>query len=255
MSSNTSEQILDAATLPAQPISEEVLIEKYSKGEEKSIADVNLRVARALASVEAPDQQKAWEAKFLQAWQAGFLPAGRIQSAAGTDLAATLTAGHVKTLFAADRTLAPQLGLMPLSDTEKKARDIQIPVPSLVSLPEHALVAELERAVAEHGFSRYVITDTTGEPVGYIHLKDVLALDDEETASGVHAGAIPGKRIRQLAVLADSTDLEDALAQLQRSGIHLARVVDAQGTTTGVLFLEDIIEELVGEVQDATRRD
>ena len=90
MSSNTSEQILDAATLPAQPISEEVLIEKYSKGEEKSIADVNLRVARALASVEAPDQQKAWEAKFLQALQAGFLPAGRIQSAAGTDLAATL---------------------------------------------------------------------------------------------------------------------------------------------------------------------
>ena len=139
--------------------------------------------------------------------------------------------------------------------TEKKARDIQIPVPSLVSLPEHALVAELERAVAEHGFSRYVITGTTGEPVGYIHLKDVLALDDEETASGVHAGAIPAKRIRQLAVLADSTDLEDALAQLQRSGIHLARVVDTQGTTTGVLFLEDIIEELVGEVQDATRRD
>lgn len=139
--------------------------------------------------------------------------------------------------------------------TVKKARDIQIPVPSLVSLPEHALVAELERAVAEHGFSRYVITDTTGEPVGYIHLKDVLALDDEETASGVHSGAIPTKRIRQLAMLADSTDLEDALAQLQRSGIHLARVVDAQGTTTGVLFLEDIIEELVGEVHDATRRD
>jgi CBS domain containing-hemolysin-like protein len=41
---------------------------------------------------------------------------------------------------------------------------------------------------------------------------------------------------------------------MRRSGVHLARVVDAEGETTGVLFLEDIIEELVGEVQDATRR-
>jgi ribonucleoside-diphosphate reductase alpha chain len=67
-----------------------VLLEKYSKGSEKSIADVNRRVARALASVEQPDQQSDWEARFLDALQAGFLPAGRIQSAAGTDLAATL---------------------------------------------------------------------------------------------------------------------------------------------------------------------
>ena len=79
-----------SAALAPQPISEEVLIEKYSKGTEKTIADVNHRVARALAKVEAPEQQAQWEAKFLTALEAGFLPAGRIQSAAGTDLAATL---------------------------------------------------------------------------------------------------------------------------------------------------------------------
>ena len=77
-------------SLPPQPISQEVLIEKYSKGTEASITDVNQRVARALASVELPEQRANWEAKFLDALQAGFLPAGRIQSAAGTDLAATL---------------------------------------------------------------------------------------------------------------------------------------------------------------------
>ncbi|MDO9144023.1 adenosylcobalamin-dependent ribonucleoside-diphosphate reductase [Rhodoferax sp.] len=76
--------------LQVQPISIEVLIEKYSKGTEKSIADVNQRVARALAKVEAPEQQAHWEARFLDTLEAGFLPAGRIQSAAGTDLAATL---------------------------------------------------------------------------------------------------------------------------------------------------------------------
>ncbi|GAB4397338.1 MAG: hypothetical protein OHK0048_05310 [Rhodoferax sp.] len=76
--------------LPAQPISAEVLLEKYAKGDEASILHVNQRVAHALAQVEPEAQRAAREAEFLQALQAGFLPAGRIQSAAGTDLAATL---------------------------------------------------------------------------------------------------------------------------------------------------------------------
>ena len=46
--------------------------------------------------------------------------------------------------------------------------------------------------------------------------------------------------------------ISDALATMRRTGAHVARVFDAHGNTTGVLFLEDIIEELVGEVQDAT---
>jgi ribonucleoside-diphosphate reductase alpha chain len=79
-----------ASTWQAQPISEEVLREKYAKGDEQNILDVNRRVARALAQAEPPEHQKHWEARFLQALQQGFLPAGRIQSAAGTDLSATL---------------------------------------------------------------------------------------------------------------------------------------------------------------------
>ncbi|MEI7535695.1 MAG: adenosylcobalamin-dependent ribonucleoside-diphosphate reductase [Comamonadaceae bacterium] len=90
MSQQTPERTKPALALAPQQISEEVLLEKYSKGDEKTILDVNQRVARALAAAEAPEQRKQWEAKFLQALQNGFLPAGRIQSAAGTDLAATL---------------------------------------------------------------------------------------------------------------------------------------------------------------------
>ena len=66
------------ANLPAQPISAEVLIEKYAKGGEDSIAAVRLRVARALAAVEPADQRAHWEARFLQAQQ-------RDRRAAGTD--------------------------------------------------------------------------------------------------------------------------------------------------------------------------
>ena len=90
MTQETHERTRPLLALAPQQISEEVLLEKYGKGTEKTILDVNQRVARALAVVEAPEHQKQWEAKFLQALQNGFLPAGRIQSAAGTNLSATL---------------------------------------------------------------------------------------------------------------------------------------------------------------------
>ena len=76
--------------LPLQPISSELLREKYAKGNESTAHDVRLRVARALAAVEAPDTRARWEARFLDAQERGFIPAGRINSAAGTELAATL---------------------------------------------------------------------------------------------------------------------------------------------------------------------
>ena len=77
-------------SLPAQPISAEVLAEKYAKGDEASVAAVHARVARALAEAERPEQRAQWQARFADALASGFVPAGRIQSAAGTALSATL---------------------------------------------------------------------------------------------------------------------------------------------------------------------
>jgi CBS domain containing-hemolysin-like protein len=122
-------------------------------------------------------------------------------------------------------------------------------MPQLVTLPEDTTPAEVERAVAQHGFSRYVLIDDDGEPTGYVHLKDVIDLEDDEFTEPV-----PPKRIRQLISLFRDTDLEDALATMRRSGLHVARSFDENGGTLGVIFLEDILEELVGEVEDATRR-
>ena len=133
--------------------------------------------------------------------------------------------------------------------TTKKAQDVAVGMSNLVSLPEDATPADVERAVAQHGFSRYILLNADGEPSGYVHLKDVLDVDEDEVMEPV-----PPKRIRQLISIYRATDLEDALATMRRSGVHVARVFDETGATRGVMFLEDIIEELVGEVQDATRR-
>uniref|UniRef100_UPI00345847E8 ribonucleotide reductase N-terminal alpha domain-containing protein n=1 Tax=Accumulibacter sp. TaxID=2053492 RepID=UPI00345847E8 len=76
--------------LAEQEISGEVLVEKYAKGNETSVHDVRRRVARALAVREDEKPRADWEARFLWAQENGFVPAGRINSAAGTTLAATL---------------------------------------------------------------------------------------------------------------------------------------------------------------------
>src|SRR5471030_3004221 len=78
------------ALLPDQAISREVLLEKYAKGSETSINDVRARIAHALAAVEPEDKRAVWEKRFLQAMEAGFIPAGRIMSAAGIQMQATL---------------------------------------------------------------------------------------------------------------------------------------------------------------------
>jgi ribonucleoside-diphosphate reductase alpha chain len=77
-------------SLPEQSISREVLLEKYAKGGEASVAEVRARVAHALAAAEPEARRAHWEARFLEAQERGFIPAGRINSAAGTSLTATL---------------------------------------------------------------------------------------------------------------------------------------------------------------------
>lgn len=134
--------------------------------------------------------------------------------------------------------------------TEKKVRDISVAPTDLVAFDERVTAREIEQAVAKHGYSRYPITSDSDEIVGYIHLKDVIDLRDDEVDQ-----PIPAKRIRTLISLPAAMELEDALASMKRVGAHMARSFDRSGNLVGVLFLEDILEELVGEVQDATQRD
>jgi len=86
---NANDKLLGTA-LPPQEVSIDVLREKYAKGDESSIADVRRRVAHALAAREAPDQREAWAERFLWAQEQGFIPGGRINSAAGLQIKATL---------------------------------------------------------------------------------------------------------------------------------------------------------------------
>lgn len=133
--------------------------------------------------------------------------------------------------------------------SERVAGDVMVPVEDLVTLRVGATPADVERLVSRTGFSRFPVRDTGGDLVGYLHLKDVLYAADDD-----HDRPIPDKRVRSLVAVARDDEVEDALAAMQRSGAHLARVHDGDGRVVGVLFMEDVLEELVGEIRDATRR-
>ncbi|GAB2555685.1 hemolysin family protein [Leucobacter ruminantium] len=133
--------------------------------------------------------------------------------------------------------------------TTKRARDLLVPFERLVVLPAGSTPEDVEAAVARHGFSRYPIADSDGGLDGYVHIKDLVRLGEDRISQ-----PIPQKRIREMMTMHADTELEDVLARMQERGIHLARIYDSEGTALGVVFLEDVIEELVGEVHDATRR-
>lgn len=177
---------------------------------------------------------------------AGVVPKGEVAS--------TFTAEQVESIVAhsqAEGMLRDEQGLLKgaLEFSALTAQDVMVPVAELVTVPEGFTPADLEKAVTKTGFSRFPIADEAGEILGYVHLKDILYAGTERRDE-----PLARMRYRPLAVSLRDDEIEESLGAMQRSGAHLARVMEG-ATMVGVVFLEDIIEELVGEVRDSMQRD
>jgi CBS domain containing-hemolysin-like protein len=168
------------------------------------------------------------------------------------EVASSYTAQEVQSIVersAAEGLISDEQGLLSgaLEFSDRTARDVMVPLGRVVTIGDDATPDDVEHLVGRTGFSRFPVRDDTGL-VGYLHVKDVLYAD----ATTRHQG-VPRWRVRSLAVVGPDDEVEDTLAAMQRSGAHLARV-DEGGAAVGVVFLEDILEELVGEVRDAMQR-
>ncbi len=129
--------------------------------------------------------------------------------------------------------------------------DVLIASDDLVTLPPHPVVGDVAQAVADTGYSRFPLrtagTPTTpGRLTGYLHVKDILDLADQEAAP------VPPGRVRALPEVPVGARLDAALAVLRRHRAHLGRAVRPDGSTVGVVTMEDLIERYVGAVRDAT---
>src|SRR5690606_30497603 len=118
----------------------------------------------------------------------GLEPKSEAASAFTRDEVATIVSPSTRVAVLQDTTGARSATLQ---FTENKVIDVAIPVKNIVHLAEPVTAAMVEEAVADHGFSRYLIADGSGESHGYVHLQDVLDLTDEQFEQPV-----PYKRIR-----------------------------------------------------------
>lgn len=137
-----------------------------------------------------------------------------------------------------------------LGFTEKTIAAVLMPSDDLATVRRGSTVAEVEALCATTGYSRFPVVSEIGELLGYLHIKDVLETDEERRGR-----VVDDKWIRPFAPVRDADLLHDALAQLQQRGAHMALVVDPEGAVLGVATLEDVIEELVGEIRDGAHTD
>jgi CBS domain containing-hemolysin-like protein len=133
-----------------------------------------------------------------------------------------------------------------LSSAERTVADVLVPVERLTTVPQNPTIGDVRDAVARTGFSRFPLR-SDHRLIGYLHVKDVLDL-----ATAPAEVPVPRSRVRGLPELPADATLDDALAALRRAQSHLARAVGADGSTLGVVALEDLVEEYVGTVRDAT---
>ncbi|MGW5108543.1 hemolysin family protein [Nocardia sp. NPDC004123] len=142
-----------------------------------------------------------------------------------------------------------------LGSSDRIVADVMVTLAETRSVPlrgDGTTLGDIESAVAETGFSRYPVRADDGSLVGYLHVKDVLDLTADDSAGP--GTPIPRTDIRPLPTVSMGTTLFEALARLRRTNSHLGRVVDSRGNTVGIVALEDLVEEFVGTVRDATHR-
>lgn len=130
--------------------------------------------------------------------------------------------------------------------SQMKARDVMLPKNQITFIPHDLNLHEIIKIVTESGHSRFPVTgDNKNKIIGILHAKDLLRFQMQHADSfNLH------DLIRQATFIPESKKLNLLLAEFRKTRNHMAIVVDEYGATTGFLTLEDIIEQIIGDIED-----
>ena len=206
-------------------------------------------------------QGENWFGRMLRSvfgWKSGSIRA---------DLETVLGEGDTDTGFspAESRLLKNILGLR-----ERRIADVMVPRADIVAVQHDITLGELVAVFESAAHSRLVVYgDTLDDPVGIVHIRDLMAFVTKRAAEGKSTkrrGKQPAgpnfkaidlsvplsatKIVRPLLFVPPSMPATDLLAKMQATRIHLALVIDEYGGTDGLVSMEDIVEQIVGEIED-----
>ncbi len=198
------------------------------------------------------DEEASWFERLLQSFGLGEEPDLRelIEDA--------LARSKSDTLSAQERSMLRRI----LHFGKLLVEDVMVPRADIVAVDESVTVDELMRVFREAEHSRLpVYHETLDDPRGMIHIRDLMSWITTEAESsegaGLDLGRVDPKRTveeihitREILYVPASMPVIDLLLKMQKSHIHLALVVDEYGGTDGLVSIEDLVEEVVGDIAD-----
>ncbi len=164
------------------------------------------------------------------------------QGAAG-DIEALITAGEEEGLIEKDdRKLIESV----VAFGDKTVREVMSPRPKIVAIEANKSLEDLRELVIHEQYSRIPVYEgTIDNIIGFVHVRDMFELDESDRQ---------GRRVKELTrpirLVPETKPVNDLLREMQADGAHMAVVIDEYGNTAGLATMEDLVEEILGEIHD-----
>jgi putative hemolysin len=129
---------------------------------------------------------------------------------------------------------------------DKTVREVMTPRPKMVTIEANRSLDDLRELVIHEQYSRIPVYEQTIDHItGFVHVRDMFELDEADRE---------GRRVKELArpirYVPETKPVNDMLREMQQDGAHMAIVIDEYGNTAGLATMEDLVEEILGEIHD-----
>ncbi len=201
---------------------------------------VLIPVFRGLALVARP---LTWIVEFLQSLFELGRPAPGEEALAEEHIEALISAGEEEGIIEeGDRELIQSV----VAFGDKTVREVLTPRPRIVAISQDASLDQLRELAINEQYSRIPAFDGDIDSVtGFVHVRDMFELNEVERAKRKVRDIL-----RPVRMVPETKPVNDLLKEMQEEGAHMAVVVDEYGSTAGIVTLEDMVEEIVGEIHD-----
>ena len=211
----------------------------YRKTDGRGLAAL-VPVFRVLALVARP---LTWGVEFLQSlFELGRSAPGD-ETAAEEHIEALISAGEEEGIIEeGDRELIQSV----VAFGDKTVREVLTPRPRVVAISQDATLDQLRELAIHEQYSRIPAFDGDIDSItGFVHVRDMFELDEDERAKRKVRDIL-----RPIRMVPETKPVNDLLKEMQEEGVHMVVVVDEYGSTAGIVTLEDMVEEIVGEIHD-----